>query len=144
MECLQLVQCTPCVTDFHGTEFCYRIIKHDHKFHDTNHYLTLQEFGINSTNCKITNSSQTVYKEIIICYEIWTIYVSALATQQDMQLAIYHVPGQLGLYSNCNTGWMTVKSWFHWQEGQEIVLFFQSIKPSHGVLPASCSIGTRD
>lgn len=71
---------------------------------------TLQEFGINSTNCKTTNSSTTVYKEIIICYEIWTTYVSASGTQQDMQLAIYHVQGQLGQYSNHTTGWITVKS----------------------------------
>jgi len=39
--------------------------------------------------------------------------VSASAMQQDMQLAIYHVPGELGHYSNRNTGWMTVKSWVH-------------------------------
>jgi hypothetical protein len=58
--------------------------------------------------------------------------------QQDMQLAIYHVPGQLSQYNNHTTGWMVSLT----GRARNFSLF-QSIKPSYGVLPASCSTGTR-
>ena len=61
--------------------------------------------------------------------KFWT-YVSASATQQDMQLAIYHVPGQLSQYSNHTSHWTTLKSWFHWQEGHEIFLFSKASNPA--------------